>query len=146
MASKEKLQKEKQKEKDDKQQALQKAKQLLIAKKAVDQAILLTNPLQDFQEAMRANPEENAYVQQMNALLSARCKQMMKQAMNWLTSEETERGEISFTITDVKNAMAELVTKTRMLIYLCASRVSLQSGPENAVTTALMVEACCVVP
>ena len=146
MASKEKLQKEKQKEKDDKQQALQKAKELLIAKKAVDQAILLTNPLQDFQEAMHTNPEENLYVQQMNTLLVARCKQMMKEAMNWLTTGETERGEPSFTMNEVKNAMAELVTKTRMLIYLCASRVSLQSGPENAVTTALMVDAWCVVP
>jgi hypothetical protein len=142
MAAKEKQQKEK----DDKQLALQKAKQLLIAKKAVDQAILLTNPLQDFQEAMRANPEENAYVQQMNALLVARCKEMMKEAMNWLTTGETERGVPSFTMNDVKNAMADLVTKTRMLIYLCASRVSLQSGPENAVTTALMVDAWCVVP
>ena len=141
MAAKEKHQKEK----EDKQLSLQKAKQLLIAQKAVDQAILLTNPLQDFQEAMRANPEENAYVQQMNALLQARCKEMMKQAMNWLTTEEAERGEPSFTMNDVKNAMAELVTKTRMLIYLCASRVSLQSGPENAVTTALMVAAWCVV-
>ena len=71
---------------------------------------------------------------------------MMKEAMNWLTTGETERGEPSFTMNEVKNAMAELVTKTRMLIYLCASRVSLQSGPENAVTTALMVDAWCVVP
>ena len=71
---------------------------------------------------------------------------MMKQAMNWLTTEEAERGEPSFTMNDVKNAMADLATKTRMLIYLCASRASLQSGPENAVTTALMVDACCVVP
>ena len=112
----------------------------------MDQAILLTNPLQDFQEAMRANPEENTYVQQLNALLVARCKEMMKQAMNWLTTEETERGEPSFTMDDVKSAMAELVKKTRMLIYLCASRMSLQSGPENAVTTALMVDAWCVIP
>jgi hypothetical protein len=143
MAAKEKLQKEKKKEKQkeilDKQQASRR-------RKAVDQAILLTNPLQDFQEAMRANPEENAYVQQMNALLVARCKEMMKEAMNWLTTGETERGVPSFTMNDVKNAMADLVTKTRMLIYLCASRVSLQSGPENAVTTALMVDAWCVVP
>ena len=146
MASKEKLQKEKQKEKDDKQQALQKAKELLIAKKAVGQAIILRSPLQELQDAMADNPIENAYVQQMNTLLVARCKDMMQEGMNWLTADETERGELSFTITDVKNAMAELVTKTRMLIYLYASRVSLQSGPENAVTTALMVDAWCVVP
>ena len=93
---------------------------------------------------MAANPDENAYVQQASALLAARCKAMMQEAMKWITSEE-EPDEISFTLTDVKNAMAELVTKTRMLIYLCASRVSLQSGPENAVTTALMVAAWCVV-
>ena len=71
---------------------------------------------------------------------------MMQEGMNWLTLDETNRAELSFAFTDVKNAMAELVTKTRMLIYLCASRVSLQSGPENAVTTALMVAAWCVVP
>ena len=112
----------------------------------MDQAILLTNPLRDFQEAMHANPEENVYVQQINTLLEARCKEIMKEAMNWLTTGETERGVPSFTMKDVKNAMDDLVTKTRMLIYLCASRVSLQSGPENAVTTALMVDAWCVVP
>ena len=112
----------------------------------MEQAILLTNPLQDFQEAVRANPEENAYVKHINALLIVQCKSRMKEAMNWLTTEETERGEPSFKLKDVKALMAELVTKTRMLIYLCASRVSLQSGPENAVTTALMVAAWCVVP
>ena len=106
----------------------------------------MTNPLQDFQEAVRANPEENAYVKHINALLIARCKDRMKEAMNWLTTEETERGEPSFKLKDVKDLMAELVTKTRMLIYLCASRVSLQSGPENAVTTALMVDPWCVIP
>ena len=112
----------------------------------MDQAILLTNPLQDFQEAMRANPEENVYVRQINALLVARSKDMMKQAMDWLTTEETERGTPPFKLKDVKDVMADLVTKTRMLIYLCASRVSLQSGPENAVTTALMVAPWCVIP
>ena len=66
--------------------------------------------------------------------------------MNWLTTEETEREEPSFKLKDVKDLMAELVTKTRMLICLCASRVSLQSGPENAVTTALMVDPWCVIP
>ena len=125
---------------------MKRTKELQSAKKAVDQAIHLTNPLQDFQEAMRANPEENAYVQQMNVLLEARCKGMMKEAMAWYTTDEGERGAPSFTLNEVKDAMAELVTKTRMLISLCASRVSLQSGPENAVTTALMVATWCVIP
>ena len=109
---------------------MQKAKQLVIAGKAVDAAILLRKPLQDFQDAMGDNPEENAYVRQMNTLLVARCRDMMSEAMNWLTTEvtETERGEPSFTINDVKSATAELVTKTNILIYLCASRVSLQSA------------------
>ena len=95
---------------------------------------------------MAAKPDENDYVQQASLLLAARCKSMMTEAMAWITSDGEHLDEISFTLADVKSAMAELVTKTRMLIYLCASRVSLQSGPENAVTTALMVEACCVVP
>jgi hypothetical protein len=113
----------------------------------MDHAITLRNPLQDLQEAMAANPIENAYVQQMTKLLESRCKDMMQEAMTWITApDETERVEPSFTINDVKNAIADLVAKTRMLIYLCASRVSLQSGPENAVTTALMVAAWCVVP
>ena len=95
---------------------------------------------------MAAYPDENAYVQQASALLEARCKAMMQEAMAWITCDEEKRlDEISFTLLDVKSAMTELVTKTRMLIYLCASRVSLQSGPENAVTTALMVAAWCVV-
>ena len=106
----------------------------------------LTKPLQDFEEAIAKNPTENAYDKQMNSLLIARCRDMMQESMTWLTADETKRGEPSFTITCAKNAMADLVTKTRMLIYLCASRVSLQSGPENAVTTALMVAAWCVVP
>ena len=95
---------------------------------------------------MAAKPDENDYVQQASSLLAARCKSMMNEAMAWITCDEEKRlDEISFTLLDVKSAMAELVTKTRMLIYLCASRVSLQSGPENAVTTALMVAAWCVV-
>ena len=112
----------------------------------MEQAILLTNPLQDFQDAVRANPEENAYVKHINALLIARCKDRMKEAMNWLTTEETERVIPSFKQKDAKVVMTDLVTKTRMLICLCASRVSLQSGPENAVTTALMVDPWCVIP
>ena len=94
---------------------------------------------------MAAKPDENDYVQQASSLLAARCKSMMNEAMAWITSDGEQPDEISFTLADVKSAMTELVTKTRMLIYLCASRVSLQSGPENAVTTALMVAAWCVV-
>ena len=112
----------------------------------MEQAILLTNPLHAFQEATRANPEENVYVQQINALLIARTKDMLKEAMDWLTTEETERVIPSFKQKDAKVVMTDLVTKTRMLICLCASRVSLQSGPENAVTTALMVDPWCVIP
>ena len=126
---------------------MDKARKLLIAKKAVEHALTLRNPLQELQDAMAAYPDENAYVQQASALLEARCKAMMQEAMAWITCDEEKRlDEISFTLLDVKSAMTELVTKTRMLIYLCASRVSLQSGPENAVTTALMVATWCVVP
>ena len=125
---------------------MEKTKKLQIAKRAADHALTLRNPLQELQDAMAANPDENAYVQQASALLAARCKAMMQEAMAWITCDEEKRlDEISFTLLDVKSAMTELVTKTRMLIYLCASRVSLQSGPENAVTTALMVAAWCVV-
>ena len=107
-----------QKAKEDKQQAMKRTKELLSAKKAVDQAIHLTNPLQDFQEAMRANPEQNVYVQQINALLIARTKDMLKEAMDWLTTEETERVIPSFKQKDAKVVMTDLVTKTRMLICL----------------------------
>ena len=140
MAAAEEQKKAKAESRQEKKQASQKAKKLLTAKRAVDQAILLTNPLHDFQEATRANPEENVYVQQIHALLVARTKDMLKQAMDWLTTEETERVAPSFKLKDAKDVMFDLVTKTRMLIYLCASRVSLQSGLENAVTTALMVD------
>ena len=98
---------------------MEKTKKLQIAKRAADHALTLRNPLQDLQEAMAAKPIENAYVQQMTKLLEMRCKDMMQEAMTWITAaDETERVEPSFTINDVKNAMADLVAKTRMLIYL----------------------------
>ena len=113
----------------------------------MDHALVMRTPLQEFQDAIAANPTEDKYLQKMNELVLGRCKEVMQEAMNWITdeTEETERGEVTFTFADVKGFITELATKTRMLIYLCASRVSLQSGPENAVTTALMVAAWCVV-
>ena len=45
--------------------------------------------------------------------------------MNWLLVDEDLREEVSFTFADVKEVMNDLATKTRMLIYLSASRVSL---------------------
>ena len=119
---------------------------LAEAKKAVELAITLAQPLHDFQEAIAKNPNANTYVVEMNTLLQGRCKDMMQEGMTWVTTDEEKRNEPSFTLSEVKNAKSDIIAKTRMLIYLCASRVSLQSGPENAVTTALMVAAWCVVP
>ena len=93
-------------------------------KKAVDEAISMRNRLQEFQDAIANNPPENEYVSQMNVLLVARSKQMMQEGMNWFLVDENP-DEVSFTFADVKEGMNDLATKTRMLIYLSASRVSL---------------------
>ena len=93
-------------------------------KKAVDEAISMRNRLQEFQDAIANNPPENEYVSQMNVLLVARSKQMMQEGMNWFLVDENP-DEVSFSYSDVKELMTDLATKTRMLIYLSASRVSL---------------------
>ena len=92
----------------------------------MDQALVMRTPLQEFQDAIAANPTDDKYLQQMNELVLGRCKEVMQEAMNWITdeTEETERGEVSFTFAEVKEVMTDLATKTRMLIYLSASRVS----------------------
>ena len=129
-----------------KKQEAEIAKKFRETKKAVDEAISMRNRLQEFQDAMASNPPQHEYVSQMNVLLVARSKQMMQEGMNWLLVDEDLREEVSFTFADVKEVMTDLATKTRMLIYLSASRVSLYCGLENAVTTALMVSAWSVVP
>ena len=85
----------------------------------------MRNRLQEFQDAIANNPPQHQYVSQMNVLLVARSKQMMQEGMNWLLVDEDLREEVSFTFADVKEVMNDLATKTRMLIYLSASRVSL---------------------
>ena len=110
---------------DAKKQEADNAKKFREAKKAVDEAISMRNRLQEFQDAMANNRPENDYVSQINELLVARSKQMMQEGMNWLLVDEHLRGEVSFTFADVKEVMTDLATKTRMLIYLSASRVSL---------------------
>ena len=91
----------------------------------MDEAISMRNRLQEFQDAIANNPPQHQYVSQMNVLLVARSKQMMQEGMNWLLVDEDLREEVSFTFADVKEVMNDLATKTRMLIYLSASRVSL---------------------
>ena len=49
---------------------------------------------------------------------------MMQEGMNWFLVDENP-DEVSFSLSDVKEVMTDLATKTRMLIYLSASRVSL---------------------
>ena len=93
-------------------------------KKAVDEAISMRNRLQEFQDAIANNPPQHQYVSQMNVLLVARSKQMMQEGMNWFLVDENP-DEVSFSLSDVKALIADLATKTRMLIYLSASRVSL---------------------
>ena len=108
-----------------KKQEAESARKFRETKKAVDEAISMRNRLQEFQDAIANNPPENDYVSQMNVLLVARSKQMMQEGMNWLLVDEDLREEVSFTFADVKEVMNDLATKTRMLIYLSASRVSL---------------------
>ena len=101
------------------------ARKVQATKKAVDHSLVLRTPLQEFQDAIANNPPQHQYVSQMNVLLVARSKQMMQEGMNWLLVDEDLREEVSFTFADVKEVMNDLATKTRMLIYLSASRVSL---------------------
>ena len=101
------------------------ARKFRETKKACDEAISMRSRLQEFQDAIANNPPQHEYVSQMNELLVARTRQMMQEGMNWLLVDENLREEVSFTFADVKEVMADLATKTRMLIYLSASRVSL---------------------
>ena len=107
-----------------KKQEAEIARKFRETKKAVDEAISMRNRLQEFQDAIASNPPQHEYVSQMNVLLVARSKQMMQEGMNWFLVDENP-DEVSFSLADVKALMADLATKTRMLIYLSASRVSL---------------------
>ena len=96
-----------------------KAKKVADARKAADAAIdLLKNPLKDFQDALRSrNGGMDEYSIQMNTLLTSKCKVMMEEAMKLLTCEGgVGPSDLTFTITDVKLAQAELLSKTRILV------------------------------
>ena len=96
-----------------------KAKKVTDARKAADAAIdLLKNPLKDFQDALRSrNGGMDEYSIQMNTLLTSKCKVMMEEAMKLLTCEGgVGPSDLTFAITDVKLAQAELLSKTRILV------------------------------
>jgi hypothetical protein len=96
-----------------------KAKKVTDARKAADAAIdLLKNPLKDFQDALKkCNGGMDEYSTQMNTLLTSKCKVMMEEAMKLLTCEGgVGPSDLTFTITDVKLAQAELLSKTRILV------------------------------
>lgn len=111
-------------EKEARQQAAEKARKYRETKKIAEEAIAIRTKLQEFQDAIANKRPDNDYASQMNELLVARSKQMMQEGMNWFLVDENP-DEVSFSLSDVKELMADLATKTRMLIYLSASRVSL---------------------
>lgn len=112
-------------EKEARQQAAEKARKYRDTKKIAEEAISIRTKLQEFQDAIGNNKRpDHDYASQMNELLVARSKQMMQEGMNWFLVDENP-DEVSFSLSDVKELMTDLATKTRMLIYLSASRVSL---------------------